>query len=436
MKAGMRLTVLSCLALGAAVPARAQTGAQDSLRLGRLQAQAVAGDARQREFGLLAKQTELRLGNLSAERLPALAATAGGQYQSAVFGGGSLPAGLSFATPSRDTYDSRLEVEQSLFDPTRSPRRGVEQAKLAESEAGVKTALYSLRQEVNESFFNAALLTERSRIIAASIADLDQRLQETRVRVREGEALPGDAAAIQATLLERRQEQQQVEADRRAALARLTELTRQPLAADAPIALPDLCEETEQARQGLAQLRSRPEYEQFDRTRDRLAREQTVLSAELRPSVSAFGRAGYGRPGLNPVSDQFDRYYVLGLQVKWAPWNWGTTQRDRGVLAVQQRIVAAEEAAFTSELVRSIQSDVADIDRLDGALGLDDQIVALRQGVEDETRLRLREGVVTASEYLDRSTDVLQARLTRAQHQVEQVQARARLLTTLGLEIR
>jgi outer membrane protein TolC len=83
-----------------------------------------------------------------------------------------------------------------------------------------------------------------------------------------------------------------------------------------------------------------------------------------------------------------------------------------------------------------MQSDLANMTRLDTALTLDDQIVTLRERVEDETRIRFREGVVTASEYTDRSTDVLQARLARATHRVEQVQARARFLTTLGLEIR
>jgi hypothetical protein len=43
--------------------------------------------------------------------------------------------------------------------------------------------------------------------------------------------------------------------------------------------------------------------------------------------------------------------------------------------------------------------------------------------------------VVTASEYVDRETDALQARLALAQHRVEQAEARSRLLATLGLEV-
>jgi outer membrane protein TolC len=55
--------------------------------------------------------------------------------------------------------------------------------------------------------------------------------------------------------------------------------------------------------------------------------------------------------------------------------------------------------------------------------------------VARSTQIRLQEGVVTASEYLDRQAELLQARFARAGHEVELAQASARLLTTLGLEV-
>ena len=48
----------------------------------------------------------------------------------------------------------------------------------------------------------------------------------------------------------------------------------------------------------------------------------------------------------------------------------------------------------------------------------------------------INDAIVTASEYLDRSTEVLGARFTQASHRVELAQASARFLTTLGLEVR
>lgn len=424
------------VAAAAPVAAQAAAGPPDSLRLGDLHRLAAESDTRFRQYAMLAEQTALRLKNLSSERLPSIKAEAQAQYQSDVFAAPAQPGGgTAFPSPSKDTYDAKVSVDQPIIDPTIGVRKRVERAQLAESEAGVRAALFGLRLEVNEAFFGAALLTEQGRLIAVTIADLEKRLQEARVRVREGAALPSDTAAIQATLLERRQDAAEVEASRRAALARLSELAKQPLSGVEPVALPDLTDATAQVRAGLDDLRRRPEYEQFARTRDVLARQQEAVGADSRPRLSAFGSAGYGRPGLNPVNEDFDAYFVAGLKVQWAPWTWGRTGRERQALDIQRQIVASEEAAFTSRLTRDIQSDLADIERLETALALDDQIVALRERVEVETRLRFTEGVVTGSEYVDRSTDVLEARLARATHRVQQVQARARLMTTLGLEI-
>jgi outer membrane protein TolC len=439
---GSRWTLPAAIAAGlaAAAPVAAQTESarpgSDSLRLGVLHQAAVAQDPRQRQFQLLASRTSLRLRNLSAERFPSITAGAQAQYQSDVFEVPGPSGGAGFPSPTRDTYDSRISLEQPIVDPTIGPRRKVEAAALAESEARLRASLFGLREEVNEAFFSAALLNEREAIVAATIVELEQRLGEARARVREGASLPSDTAAIQATLLERQQDQSKIAADRMAALNRLMVLTGQPIAPTEPVSLPDLAAAVLEARRGVADVRARPEYLEFARMRERLTMQEDVAASALRPQLSAFGRVGYGQPGLNPVGDTFDTYYVAGLQVRWAPWNWGSTRRDRQALELEREIVATEEAAFSNRLTRAVQQDLAAMDRLDGALVLDDRIVTLREGVERESRLRFQEGVITASEYLDRSTETLQARLARATHMVEQVMARARFLTTLGVEIR
>ena len=152
--------------------------------------------------------------------------------------------------------------------------------------------------------------------------------------------------------------------------------------------------------------------------------------------MSAFGRAGYGRPGLNPLSDKFDGYWLAGVQLQWTPWNWGATDRDREVLSLQRQIVTADEQQFTESLRRGVAQDLATIDRLGGVVSSDDEIVALRERIATEMRVRFTEGVVTSAEYVDKQTDVLSARISRALHRVELAQARARFLTTLGIEVR
>ena len=408
-----------------------------SLELGALQQAAVDADPRLQQLQLLAAQTGLRLRNIAATRLPSMAVAGQAQYQSDVPTAPlTQPGGRPLFSPSKATYDSGLRIDQRVFDATIDAQGALERAQLAEQQARVKTTLFGLRQQVNEAFFAAAALQARAGALAAAVADLDARLREANARVREGTALPADAAAVEATLLQRQQEEDELRANRRAALARLATLTGQVVAEDDTLALPDVSAAAARARQAPEELRARPEYDLFARTRERLARQQEVAAAQERPRVSTFARVGYGRPGLNFIGDQFEPYGLGGVRVQWNAWTWGSGGREREALAIQQQVVAADQAAFAKGLTGSIETDEAAIDRLQSALALDDRIVTLREQVERSTQLRLQEGVVTASEYLDRSAELLQARFARVGHRVELAQAGARLLTTLGLEVR
>lgn len=429
--------VATALAVAGPALAAAQPSPRDSLRLDALQAEAVRRDPRGGQVELLARQAALRLRSLDAERLPTLGVNAQGQYQTDVV---TLPIRLPGGappTPPHDTYDANLAVRQRLYDPTRGPRRDVERARLAESQAGVRASLFALRQQVSDAYFGALRLQAQRAEVGTGITDLEAQLRLARERVRERAALASESATLEAELLRRRQSLAELDAGRDAALTVLADLTGRPMEGTDALALPELGAAVARARAAAVDtLRARPEYERFARSRDALARQQATVAAQDRPRVLAFGRAGYGRPGLNPLGREFDEYAVAGVQLEWTPWSWGTTRREREALAVQQQLVATEEAAFTAAVRRGVATDLATIDRLERALADDDAIVALRERILGETRLRFGEGVVSSAEYVDRETDLLAARLARASHRVELAQARARFLTSLGLEVR
>ncbi len=435
----MRLLLVALqltLTIGA-LPARAQGPAADTLRLPALQDVAARRDPRARQLELYAAQADLRLRNIRAEQLPALTVVGQGQYQSDVttipF---QLPGGQAPVTPPNDTYDARLEAQQRLIDPTVGARRAVERAQLAESQARVRTAIYSLRENVNDAFFSAARLQLERGEVETSVTDLEAQLRVASDRVRLGSALPSEVATLQAELLLRRQSLAEIDANRRAALTVLSDLTGVRVGPEDILALPDAAAEVARARSAVDQARGRPEYEQYARTRELLQRQERAVSARDKPRLSAFARAGYGQPGLNALNTEFDTYWLAGVQMQWTPWRWGSTQREREVLAVQRQIVETEEAAFRDRIERSTAQDLATIDRLENAIATDDQIIVLRERIVRETLRRFQEGVVTSAEYVDRQTDVLNARLARASHRAELAQARARFLTLVGVEVR
>lgn len=443
MSAPSRLQAVRGALTGVLCAHAAMAGAQphephgQTLQLATLQQQALEADPRARELQLHESQTARRLRTLDAERLPSVTLLGQAQYQSDVpTAPFTLPDGRPLFAPPKDTYDASFRVDQRVFDPTRPPRVAVERAQLVESQARVRVALFAVRQQVNDAFFAAVVLQAQLRELGATLVDLEARLRETAARVREGAALPGDAAAVEAALLQRRQDEALLRANRRAALARLASLIGRAVTEDDDLALPQLEIAVAEARRSLDVLRARPEYEQFQRTRDRLASQQEAAAAIERPQVGAFARAGYGKPGLNFISDRFESYGLAGIQIQWKAWTWGAANRDREVLAIQQQIVDADQAAFTKSVREAILSDLATIDRLQETLALDDRIISLREEVDRSTKARFAERVVTASEYLDRNTELLQARYARTGHEAELAQASARFLTTLGLEVR
>lgn len=427
-----RRSVVGVILGVACVAVSGPAGAQ--VTLGELHERATAGDPRARQEALLRLQSHLREESIRAERLPALTIDGLAQYQSDVPSIPiTLPGGAAPPSPSHDSYDVRVGVQQRLHDPAAGARVGAERAQLAEARARVRTSLYTLRQAVNDAYFAALLLQSQRGEMTLAIADLEAQLRVARERVAAGIALPSEALMLEAETIRRRQSLADVDASRAAALDVLADLTG--VRADSLVPV-DLGAAVTRALAGRESRRLRPEFEQFARTRDALAAQEQVVAAREKPRVSAFGRLGYGRPGLNVLSDEFDSYWLAGLQLQWTPFTWGTARREREVLALQRQVVETEEAAFLAQLQRAVIHDVAAIDRIGSTLDDDERIIALRERVLAEARARYAESVITSAEYVDRQTDLVNARLARALHRAELAQAQARLLTTLGLEVR
>jgi outer membrane protein TolC len=427
------LTVLAVwsVALSAAAQAR-----PDTLYLDDLQRAAEQVDRRAVQVDLLAKQSFLRLQSIRSERLPALSAAGTAQHLSDVAQIGAVLPGVRIPSPWRDQYDASLALRQPLVDPTRKRRISVEAAQTLESQARVRTALWQQRAAVSEAFFGVNLRVVQLRALDVAVADLDARLRVASSRVRAGTALPSEQLLLQAERARRLQSRDELIVERDATLEVLSALVGRELAASSPLAMraPATIALLESAAADT--LHARPEFAQFARARGVVEARSAVTTAQDLPRVSAFGRSGYGRPGLNPLGRNFDAYWTAGVQVEWTPWTWGRSRRELEVQALQNLALRSDEAAFRQSLSRAAIAERARINGLEGALSTDDSIVGLRDAILRETRLRYDEGEVSAADYIARLSEQLTAQLDRDIRRVRLDEARARYLTTLGLEVR
>jgi outer membrane protein TolC len=421
---------------GAGAAQAGPAGGADTLHLPALHAAAVDHDPRAAQLTLQEAATRLRLRALGTERLPQLAVRGEATTQSDVTSVPITLPGVDVPTPPKNRYQATLDAEQLLYDGGDVRRRqALERARLLEEQEGIRVALFPLRERVNDAFFTALSLQERLAQLGVLADDLRARLSLLDARVRAGTALSGESDAVRAELLRAGLDSAAVAADRRAALAVLGNLVGREISDRQVLALPELDAGTG-AGVDTAAVRARPEYALFAGQRERLEREAAVAGAANRPRLSAFGQVGYGRPGLDVFAQDPKAFGLAGIRVRWTPWDWRAARSEVEERRLRERIVATEEAAFTERLRRDVRTDVENMARLEAALRVDDELVGLRERIERQARSQLDNGVITAADYVERRNDVFEARVARQLHRVELARARARYLTTLGVELR
>jgi outer membrane protein TolC len=424
--------VALALSLWIALPSGA--AGQDTLRLDQLRAAAARHDPRSAQVELRQRATGLELRNLSEGYLPQLSVTGQATYQSDVPSAPFAAPGGGIQAP-KDQYRADLEVSQLVWDGGRiAARRGLERARLAQSEATLRTDLYATRQDVDGAFFEALLLQQRVSEVERLVVDLEHRLGEVRSQVRNGAALPGDTAAMKAEILQAGQKRGELAADRRAALGVLSRLTGRDVGPSDILALPDLAGPVRAAKASEAIPRRRPEFDLLARQRDVLDRQARLTGTERLPRLVAFGMAGYGKPGLNLLGEGFDSYWRAGIQLEWSPWHWGSVSREEAAIDLRRQVVATEAEALARRLDRAAQQPLETMDRLRDALASDRRIIELRAQIDHQAARQLEEQVITPARYVDIRTDLYDARDAWQTHRVQLAAARARYLTILGIE--
>lgn len=184
---------------------------------------------------------------------------------------------------------------------------------------------------------------------------------------------------------------------------------------------------------GEEMTRQRPEFGLFENNREVLSYQKELAQAEKWPSLSAFGSASYGRPGYNVFDDNLHAFYMVGLRLRWSFWNAQNAVKKEQIYQLQQKTISEEERAFERQLKASLSKIGEQIALFKEKLERDQQIIVLREKVVEEKASQMKNGSVTATEYITELNKVTQARLSQMIHRTKLVQSKIDYITTLGI---
>ncbi len=388
-----------------------------------------------RRLQLIDDTRDYTLANIRKGRLPQIEVTAQTRLQSDVT---QLPvnlealglAGVTQPRLKRNQHTVAVDISQSVYDGGR--RRAAEalarqQAETDRSET--ETGLYALRERVDALFFGLLLLDEQLRLNALLQDHLATEARRIASCVRNGVAQAADSAAVEVERLRARQQAEGYAALRQGYVGQLALLTGLPLDTASTFVRPR--PRPEAADEAQADNR-RPELRFFAAQAGLLHTRQKSVAAGLRPQLSLFAQGGYGRPGLDMFADSFEPYGVIGARISWNISALYTRKAQLAQIQTDRAAVEAQRDAFLTDTRQQAIRQQAEIARLRRLLAADDRIIALREEIRRASEQKVAGGTLSGTELMRDVNAEQEARLDKALHETQLLQAQYGWLFTLN----
>ena len=348
-----------------------------------------------------------------------------------------VPMGTQGVFPVRkqDTNMFTVAADQPLLGLLRLSQDYSGQETNAEAGAAqVQSAELSLRQAVETLYlrvFEAKALEETA---LASERELTDRLEVARAQLATGVLTEADVLRVQVAAANARQ--QAIQAHSQGLVARASLLVLIGLPADdagvtlvEPSSLLASGEKTPEAAAAQNQaLSGRPEILQTRLTLQAGEHQRRARLYALLPDIDLEGAymRSYGQIIL-PTNSAF-----IGLNAKWAIWEWGASYAAYRASRDQERAAAFDLENQKQQIRAEVTSTMAQLDAAASAISVAEQAIASAQEAYRVTDAQLQAGTATTTDLLEAQSALTQARLNYLRAQYELAISRVNLRRALG----
>jgi outer membrane protein TolC len=343
---------------------------------------------------LAIQMSSLRQTDLNTSYLPSLTATGQASWQSDVTRVEIQGAPFTVPSLSKDQYRASVDIRQTLWDGgVTDASRKLEEASLKAVLGELETELYKLNEQVSAVFFMTLILQKRSDVLKNQREVLDARLQALRSAIRNGIAPAADASLMEAEILQISLSLEELMSGKNKALKTLSLLTGKNITADNILTYSNIDSHP-------VTVVTRPEIRYFEMVNDKLELQKEVISRSRNPGIFGFGQAGYGKPGLNMLKNEFDPYLMVGAGVSWRITDWGKSVRARQMIDLQKENIETEKQAFLRSLDILREQQWEEILKLQRQQKTDQKLLELRQQVTRDAASRLENGTLMPADYI------------------------------------
>ena len=373
-----------------------------------------------KQYGLIAKTTQLTVKNIQKGWLPQVTASAQATYQSAVTAWPESmqsmyqQMGLNMKGLSKDQYKIGIDLQQTIYDGGAiSSQRNIAQKEGKVQEAQTETNLYQVRRHVNEMYFSLLLLNEQIQLnedVKTLLLSSEKKLS---AMVKGGTAATSDLDNVRAERLSVEQQNENLK-QQKLMLQRMLSVfcglevndTQKP----APIQI-------------ASSVNNRPEMRLYNSQLELTEAKEKALDTQLRPKLGLFAQGFYGYPGLNMFEDMMNRKWslngIVGIKFSWNVSAFYTHKNDKARLNAQREMIenAREVFLFNNKLEEIQQSE--NISRYQTMMKSDDEIIVLRTNVRKAAESKLTHGIIDVISLLREINNENAAKTQQSIHEID-----------------
>lgn len=377
------------------------------------------------EYNLIETSRKYDLSNAAMAWIPQLSVSGSAKWQSDVVEMPFEMPGFEFNIP-HDQYGVTADLTQQIWD---GGATGIKR-KLVDAGADVKSKqldvnLYSIRSTVQNVYLGIVLIDRQLKLDDLLKASLERSLEEVTALVNAGVAYESDKDQIKVNLLSCEQQNVSLLTDRKAYVKMLSLLTGSEISPNGEFRAPSIT-------RTLATEVNRPELALYDAQAKQAQLQRDQIGAGLSPRLNLNLQAGYGRPGLNMLSGEFDTYLVAGLKLQWNIGNFYTLHNDRAKADANARSIELARSSFLLNTSIEAARKQSEIDKAADVLARDEEIITLRENIRKTAELQYKEGILKMNDYLNMLDEEFKARLNYDVHDVQYMMALYDLQNTLG----
>ncbi len=368
------------------------------------------------------KITELNKTIAGRAAYPQLSVGATATYQSEVTDL-SFPSGGQFSPPnlSKDQYKLTMDVSQTIYNGGAvGVQKKLEEIKGKQEQQAIEIELREIKEQISQVYFGILLAQKQLQAVQTLSGSLQSQVEEVRSKVKNGVLLPSQQYILEAELIKIRQDSSEIQANIQSGYKMLSQLIGQEVNPEVEL---KSSFKNFQFHDSIEELR--PEFQLFEINRKALDLQQELVQSQKTPSLSAFGTAAYGRPGFNVFENDLHPYYMVGLKVQWNFWDARNASSRQQVFELQQQKITEEERVFERQLKGKLSKIRERIELLQDQIKRDQEIINLRQKVVAEKSSQLKNGTLTATEYVTELHKATQARLAMLLRKTKLAQAQA-----------